>query len=255
MYISLKKINILIISILAIILLLSSIFLVDNVIEKNNIDKQIEVFKSRGELIYRNDIYNYYEVRKKYDYEDTSNIVDNYDDKNVGTIGDIYVTNRNPLPSFFVTQWLSRLSYIGHCGIVYSENGSKMVEIVGNKEREENVVKIYDNEWLDIDSPNYIILRLKDIDDNKKENIVSECNKILGCKYNYLFLFHSEKKFYCTDLISYIYKKIGINLNDDYFFTTGSDLIENESTYMIYYREKYIEDGKAKYNIYYLKEE
>ena len=226
--------------------------MIDNIIEKNNIDNQIEEFKSRGEIIYQDDIYSYYKVCKKYDYEDTNNIVESYDDKFVGTIGDIYVTNRNPLPSFFVTKWLSRLSYIGHCGIVYSEDGSKTVEIVGNKSREENVVKIYDNEWLDIDSPNYIILRLKDINAKDKENIVNECNNVLSCKYNYLFLFHNKKRFYCTDLISYIYKTVNINLNSDYFFTTGSDLVENDSTYMIYYRERYVENNKVKYNIYYL---
>ena len=37
-------------------------------------------------------------------------------------------------------------------------------------------------------------------------------------------------------------------------FTTGSDMITNENTYMIYYREKFIKDNKVYYNIYYLDE-
>lgn len=252
MNVSFKKINITIIIILILILSLSCIFLIDNIIEKREIDNQITDFKSRGVLVYQDDIYSYYRVSKKYDYEDTSNIVESYDDKFVGTTGDIYITNRNPLPSFFVTKWISRLSYIGHCGIVYSEDASKMVEIVGNKSKEENVVRIVENEWLNIDSPNYIILRSKEINDETKESIINECNNVLGCKYNYTFIFHSKKRFYCIDLVSYIYKKIGINLNKDYFFTTGSDLVENNSTYMIYYRERYIENNKVKYNVYYL---
>ena len=252
MYIYIKKINIVIIYTLICILFLSIIFLNDNINEKKKIDNEIIEFKSRGELIYQNDIYSYYKVDKKYDYEDSSNIVNTYDDKFVGSTGDIYVTNRNPLPSFFVTKWLSRLSYIGHCGIVYSDDGSKMVEIVGNKSRDENVVRIVDNEWLDIDSPIYIIVRLKNIDDNLKNNIVNECDDLLGCRYNYLFLFKSKKRFYCTDLISHIYKKLDININKDGLFTTGNDIVENNNTYMIYYRERYVENGKVKYNVYYL---
>lgn len=252
MSIDIKKLNKVINIILIILLVLMIIFLSDCIIEKNKIDNIVDEFKSRGQLVYQNDIYSYYKVEKKYEYEDTSNILDNYSDINVGTTGDIYVTNRNPLSGFFVTKWLSRLSYIGHGGIVYSEDGSKMVEIVGNEGRENNVVKINDNTWLEIDSPNYIILRPKNITNEQKDIIQSECNKILGSRYNYFFLISSNKRFYCTDLISYIYKKVDIILNKDMFFTTGSDIIVNDDTYMIYYRERYINNKKVCYNIYYL---
>ena len=250
-----KRINIIILLILLMVLFLSLTFLVDNVIEKKHIDKKINEFVSRGELIYQNDIYTYYKVSKKYDYEDTSNIINEYNDKTVGTVGDIYLSNRNPVNGFFITKWLSRLSYIGHGGVVFSEDGSKMLEIVGNKSRKENVVKIYENTWLDIDSPSYVMLRVKDIDNIDKENIINEGNKILGCRYNYSFIFSSKKRFYCTDLISYIYNCIDIKLNKDMFFTTGNDIIDNDNTYMIYYRQRYVKNGKVCYNIYYLSEE
>jgi len=250
-----NKTYIILMSILLLIVLFIIIFFVDNTFEKAKIDKKINDFISRGQLIYQDETFSYYKVTKKYEYEDTKKVVNNYDDNFVGTIGDIYLSNRNPAPGFFVTKWISRLSYIGHGGVVFSDDGSQMLEIVGNKEIKNNVVKIEDNNWLTIDSPKYVILRVKDIDIDKKETIINEGNKILGCKYNYSFIFPSNKRFYCTNLISYLYKKLDINLNKDLFFTTGNDIIENENTYMIYYRQRYTRNNKVCYNIYYLSEE
>ncbi len=238
-----------------VILLLFVIFIIDGAIESNKINKDIENFKNRGQLVYQNDIYTYYKVSKLYDYEDCNNVVDSYDDKFVGDVGDIYLTDRDPLGGFFITDWISKITWIGHGSIVYNSSATEMLEIVGNKSKEENVVKVVDNIWLDIDSPRYVMLRVKDMDNQKRNIIKQESDKLLGCKYNYLFMFGGNKRFYCTDLISKIYKKIDINTNKDYFFTTGSDIISNEETYLIYYREKYTKNNKECYNIYYLSEE
>ena len=130
-----------------------------------------------------------------------------------------------------------------------------MVEIVGNDTKENNVVKIYENDWLTKDSLEYIILRVKNLDNSNKISIVNESDKILGSKYDYTFLCGGNKRFYCTNLVSYIYKKLDIKLNKDMLFTTGSDMITSDNTYMIYYREKIVKDNKVYYNIYYLDEE
>ena len=50
-------------------------------------------------------------------------------------------------------------------------------------------------------------------------------------------ILQNNKKFYCSNLITHIYKKIGIELNEDHFLTTGSDIITNEQTYIIYYKD------------------
>jgi len=245
-----RKIN----SIVIIILLLLCVFLLDSHLEDNKIDKSIKEFKSRGELIYEMDNFRYYKVSNKHDYEDSSNIIDTYTDINIGTVGDIYISNRDPLGDFFITKWISKISWIGHAGIVYNEDGSQLLEIVGNKSKEDNIVKIYENNWMNVDSDKYLVMRVKDIDINDRKEIRNISDSIIGCKYNYFFLFSSKKRFYCTDLISYIYKNIDINLNNDYLFTTGSDIASNDNTYIIYYREKYIKNNKVCYNIYYLDE-
>ena len=241
-------------TVIFVLLICALSFFIDGIIEKNKTNKKIEEFKSRAELIYENDIYTYYKVSKKHQYEDTSNIVKNYDDINVGTTGDIYLTNRNPINGFFVTSLISKMSYIGHGAMIYDEKGKEIVEIVGNKSWEENEVKIVENKWLTIDSPNYIILRSKNIDSKRKEVLKEESNNILGSKYNYTFI-SNKKTFYCTDMISYLYKKINIKLNKDFFFTTGSDIITNNEMYIIYFRERYIKNNKVCYNVYYLSEE
>ena len=241
--------------VLIILLLLVTIFIFDISIESNSIDNSIFEFISRGVYVDSIDNFNYYKVSKKYGYEDCSNICDDYTDINIGTIGDIYISNRDPLGDFFITEWISKRAWIGHAGIIYDQEAKKMVEIVGNDTKENNVVKIYNNTWLTKDSLEYVVLRVKDINDQDKKNIVTECDKILGCKYDYTFLLGGSKRFYCTNLVSYIYKKIDVKLNKDMLFTTGSDMIISENTYMIYYRMKYVKDNKVYYNIYYLDEE
>lgn len=240
---------------LIVILLLISIFLIDTTIESNDINKNIKNFKSRGVLVYEIDNYSYYKISKKYDYENCSNICNDPLDTNIGTIGDIYISNRDPLGGFFITEWLSNIAWIGHCGMVYNEEGSQIIEIVGNKNKEDNIVKIVENNWMKIDSPEYLIMRVKDNNISKKEKLIDESVKILGCKYDYTFCLGGNKRFYCSNMISYLYKKININLNSDSLFTTGSDIITNENTYIIYYRERYIKNNKVCYNIYYLDEE
>lgn len=245
-----KAINITIIIILG----LTLIFLSDGIIEKSKINQKIEDFISRSIYLYENEMYTYYKVPRKYIYEETDKILNSPEDKFVGTTGDIYLSNRNPINGFFLTKWISKMSYIGHGGMVYSNDGSQMIEITGNKGRKENIVKVIDNTWLTIDSPNYVILRVKDINDTKRERLVQEGNKIIGKRYNYTFI-SNKNSFYCTDMISYLFNRIDVKLNNDSFFTTGSDIITDDDTYIIYYREKIFKNDKVHYNIYYMSEE
>lgn len=238
--------------ILFVLLILFIIFIIDNSLENKKINGLIDDFTSRGVMVEEIDNYTYYKVTKKYEYEDCSNICDSYLDINIGTIGDIYISNRDPLGGFFVTEWISRFSWIGHAGLITSYNGDKMVEIVGNESFKENVVKINDNNWMKIDSDKHIVLRVKNISNTDKEKIVEKSNETLGCRYDYTFMFGGNKRFYCTNLVSYIYKKIDVDLNRDNLFTTGSDMISNDNTYIIYYKERYIKNNKVCYNIYYL---
>lgn len=237
------------------VILLFSIFIFDGLIESNDINKDIDMFKTRGELVLSIDNCNYYQVKPIYSYENSSNIINDCKEKNIGTTGDIYITDRNPINNFFITKWLSKLTWIGHCGIIYDEYGYIMADVVGNKDKKSNVVKTDDNKWFDIDSSRSVVMRVKNINYEQKENIKKEIDNLKGCKYNYSFIFSSNKCFYCSDLITYIYKMNNINLNCDYFVTTGADIINNDNTYIIYYKEKVQTYSETYYNIYYLTEE
>ena len=237
---------------LLIILILLSIFVFDILIESKDVNKSIEDFKNRGELIYETSNTEYYIVRKKYDYEDTSStILRTFNNNYVGTTGDIYISDRNPT-SIFLTRWISTKAWIGHCGMICSEDGKEMLEISGNLSYEDNEVKKWPNTWLNHQSPRHIVLRVKQINNDSKKQILDISNTLLGKRYNYTFVFGSENRFYCTDLISYIYDQINININEDKFVTTGSDMITSDNTYIIYYKEECLKNNNTFYKIYYL---
>ena len=61
-----------IISLLIILLLFVFIFIVDSVIESNQIKEKVHEFKERGELVYEYNNKHFYKVLKAYEYEDTS---------------------------------------------------------------------------------------------------------------------------------------------------------------------------------------
>lgn len=245
---ALKKIM----SLLIILLIFVFIFIADSVIESNQITEKVNKFKERGELVYEYGTKHFYKVLKAYDYEDTSSpILREYSGSKVGTTGDIYISNRDPL-GFFLLEYISKYIYIGHSGMVYDEKAENTVEVVGNLKHEDNVVKTWKNSWLYGESPNYIFLRVKGMDDEKKVRFKEECDKLMGQSFNYNFICKNKKKHYCSELVSYVYDKLGYNLNKDYYATTGADYIINDETYIIFYQEQYVKESQIHYNIYYL---
>ena len=241
-----------IISLLIILLLFVFIFIVDSVIESNQIKEKVHEFKERGELVYEYNNKHFYKVLKAYEYEDTSSpILREYSESKVGTTGDIHISNRDPI-DFFLTEHISKYIYIGHSGMVYDENEENTVEVSGNISYEDNVVKTWKNSWLYGESPNYIFLRVKGMNDEKKTQFKEECDKLMGQSFNYNFICKINNKHYCSELVSYVYEKLGYNLNEDYYATTGADYIVDDDTYIIFYQEQFIKENKVHYNIYYL---
>ncbi|MBO7079018.1 MAG: hypothetical protein J6W64_04310, partial [Bacilli bacterium] len=143
-----------------------------------------------------------------------------------------------------------------------TDDGAVIVEITDhtttdNKNVEDvSGVKYSQNTWISEDdgSPYIIGLRIKGISGEVKERIVDFASNNIGKEYNYLFI-KREERFYCTDLVSRAYEDSGININYDGFFVTGNDMIVSGETYIIFIREKYVENGEEYYNIYYLQEE
>lgn len=214
-------------------------------------DDIIEDFISRASFYKREGKTNYYKVSKKYDYEDTNNIIrdENYD--YIGTTGDIYITSTNFSP-LLITKYICKRLRCGHAGIVYSAGAKELYEIVGNKTREENVVKLYQNDWNDLTSFNEtIVLRVKDIKETDKDKIKEHLDSISGYKYNSFVLMHAKGAYYCTDLCTRSYEDVlNINIGKG-IISTGCTMIENDNTYLIYYKRE-VNKEDIRYEVYFL---
>jgi hypothetical protein len=232
--------------------------MVNGVLESIIVNKELNDFKARGELVYTKDNIYYYQVRKNYTFEDTSrHIISNQYDKKVGAKGDIFVTSRNPLKESPIMGLISKKTWIGHTGLVIDDRGKETIEVTGNLSREENVVTVWPNTWLIGDSPKdpteqIAVLRIKNTTEEQRQQIVDFALSKVGSKYNYTFLLNRSTTFYCSDLVSRSVAKAGININYDYLATTGSDMIVSKNTYFIFYREVVYKDDAPQYHIYYL---
>lgn len=254
-------------NIFLIIISLTIIFLVNGFGEKIFVNKKIQEFKSRAIYVASdpNLKTHYYKVLAKYDYEDTTRNIFDQENRIIGSKTDIIITNRNPMrdnPTLNIPiGFLATNFYVGHATINSTDSGDRMYEVLGNSiTPEENQVIESSNDWLIIEdylkerseSPNIIGLRVKNTTEDQRNKVVEYLKKQEGKTYNFTFLFNRHNTFYCTDLVSRAFKHAGINVNYDYLATTGNDIIMSKNTYIIFYRETLIVNGKKEFNIYYL---
>lgn len=214
-------------------------------------NSKISSFVNRGTLEKTENNIEYYKVSKKYDYEDTtSRIIDEASD-NIGTTGDIYIISTDWGDSF-ITKYICENLRVGHAGIVYDKLATYTYEVVGNRKKSENIVNEYVNDWKDVHNyKELIILRVKGIDNNDRDKIKNHLDEIKGSKYNYFPFIHLKNRYYCTDLVTRTYKDaLNININE-FFISTGSSMINNDNTYIVYYKKE-IKKGDIKARIYYL---
>lgn len=227
-----------------VIIALAFIFFINGTIERQIVKKEIREFMLRGELLLPSTNFNYdinrerfYIVRSEYDYEDTSFNTYNHSTKFIGSTGDILITNRNPLPEISVLDPVFVHFWIGHAALVIEDDGSKILEIVGNDTLESNEVLISKNLFYlsYLKSEEVVGLRIKDIDQEKKEEIKVVKDSFLGLGYNFFFVIPIAKRYYCIDLITSVLEKTNININYDFWVSTGNDMIINKKTYIFYY--------------------
>jgi len=251
-----------------IIIALAIIFVVNGYFEKAIINKKIIDFKDRAEYVgvdpYLENVY-YYKVTKEYDYEDVSRKTFDIENRtNIGSKTDILITNRNPMRGEPVLDpivgYLSNNFFIGHASINATDDGSRMFEVVGNASKpERNVVIEGSNDWSnylkDPVSPIIIGLRIKGTTEEQRNKIVEYAYEQVGKGYNYTFIFNRHNTYYCTDLVSRAAKHAGININYDFFSTTGNDMIISKKVYIFFLKEAVYEDEEIKFNIYYLEDD
>ena len=244
-----KKYKVLLI--LLITFLSLSIFIIE--IKGHKTSRVIAEFISRAEFVKVENKTAYYKVVKKYDYENTENIIDSLADEYIGTTGDIYISAKDPL-DFFVSKYISKKLRIGHAAIVKSEDATITVEVTGNTGKENNIVKEYDNIWFKKSNVEISVLRVKGVKQAEKEKITDWLEKHYGNPYSSNYFKHSNNKFYCLDLCSEAYKSIGYEIDGGANTTLGSTIINNDNTYIIYYKKK-VNKENINYEVYYLSEE
>ncbi len=243
------------------------IFMFNGLIEMKPVSIICNDFKERGEyedrILINGQVVYLYKVNKIYDYEKTGNTFHKEDNNYyIGGKLDIIITNRNPLrrvPTAIVQDignFFSKNFYIGHATINISDDGKTLIESVGNDDGFRGV-RIKENKWLDEissenDAQQIIGLRVKNVSNEVEDKIISDLKEKEGLKYNYNFLIHKNKSYYCTDLITRIFRKNGINIDYDCLYPTGNDLIISNNTYIFFVCER-TKDGD--FNIYYLSEE
>ena len=259
-----------IITLLFVLFVWLGLFVANGFLERGAVNTILNEFKERGTYVKTIDIQgqtvDIYYVYPKYDYEDAESFV--FDDSElskhyIGSSTDIILTTRNPLRRYGtaivrdIADIGAHYFFIGHATINVTDDGSEMIESVGNA-IDGNGVRKVENTWIYTevrygnDAQKILGLRIKNLDNDQKERICTYVTDLIGKEYNYLLPLYVKNKYYCTDLISRTLIKEKININYDYFYTTGNDIIISDETYPIFLCER-IEEGH--FEIYYLCEE
>lgn len=173
-----------------------------------------------------------------------------------GSPGDILVSTQatliNPLVSGLVSFFAG-----GHAAICldsysdfdFSTNKNQTIEATGLGEGEMVSSLFYKGYWVQPDPFTEVIGLRADISEAQRKEVISLATSLLGDYYNYSFLFDTTNKKYCSDLVSEVYKKVGINLNKDSFTTNIYDIIISKDVYISYY---HYYDSNRVLHIYYL---
>jgi len=218
-------------------------FSLESFVEQSIRITRIHNFTKQG--VYQKDIstedIKYYKVDKNIDKPGYT--IANDGEMLPGYPGDILVT---PL-TYLDNDVLERLMSFfvgGHAGICLGNYEDYDVEIYDDSSLETSGVRhgidscqAFDKSvWNNENAYDTVIgLRPKKMTDEIRDEILSLAMSHYGDPYNYNFTFDTKNKSYCSDLLSKVYKEIGINLNYDGFWTTVHDLIVSKDLIITYY--------------------
>lgn len=225
-----------------------------------NVEKLIyvEQFKSRGEYqdsISTNQI-KFYKVAAN-EKEDSKRpaYLSNGSTIYPGSKGDILVSTQatlvNPFISGIVTYYVG-----GHATIVVDDYFDYQVEANNRSSVEATGLSPYDNRsvitdrsyWTEKGPFTEVIGLRVNLSESEIKEVVSNAISLVGDDYNYSFLFDTDKKSYCSDIVTKAFSHVNVNLNKDSFATTIYDLIVADKTYISYY--SFYEENVL--NVYYL---
>lgn len=215
----------------------------------------VEQFKKRG--VYQEDIST--ASVKFYKIESTETLPTFIQKGNTvypGGPGDILVSTQATLVNPFISGFISFFAG-GHAAICMDDYGDfqfhttelDSIEATGLGEGDNLSTVFNRSSWAE-DNPFTEVIGLRvSMTESERMEILSLSASLLGDPYNYSFLFNTVNTSYCSDLISKVYRRIGVNLNKDDFTTSIYDLIVSGESYISYY---HYFDSKGIKHIYYL---
>lgn len=215
----------------------------------------VEQFKNKG--VYQEDIST--ETVKFYKIESTETLPAFIKKGNTvypGSPGDILVSTQATLVNPFISGFISFFAG-GHAAICMDDYGDfqfhttelDSIEATGLGDGE-NLSSIFNRSYWAKDDPFTEVIGLRvSMTESERKEILSLSASLLDDPYNYSFLFNTVHTSYCSDLISKVYRYIGVNLNKDDFTTSIYDLIISGDSYISYYH--YFDSAGIKH-IYYL---
>lgn len=218
-----------------------------------------------------------------YELLDQRNVFSDAAKMKPGVAGDILTAHDSPFPYVPVIHDLVTFYFGGHSAIVSGPNHTlqstgvapngfldfeHIFKVINHKGYDTNnslsvAVTESDNYWLremrneshaEYDyygkyyRPTIYAMRVKyrDMDTRDEEiaKMVEEGRELVGrALYNYLFIFDTEHKYYCSDLVARTLNKMGssynrnYNLNQDGFVATINDLMVSNDMYLTIYKE------------------
>jgi len=147
----------------------------------------------------------------------------------------------------FSEQFITYL-FGGHAGIV--KNQSLIIEAMGAGGQD-----YIESNYTDLLNEERTVIGLRtSASYEERVRAVKNAETLIGKKYNYLFIFDTIDKYYCTDLCSRVYgKEFGMEYKFDTngFHVSCQDLIKAKETRISFV--KIVKDDKL--HIYYLKNE
>ena len=223
-----------------IVLIIVIFLIVNGVIENISINRKISNFTHQGQLV-KDDTENgikFYVVSR----ETSKSSLNETDGKYyIGSEGDILLKRASPYPEIPVFHQLATFFVGGHAGYVVD---SKTTIEVNGKDKDNNRVAIYNNDWFSLKECIGVRLKNQEIVSDVTDNIKTK----IGSKYNYSFIF--DNGYYCTDLMSKsvceVSRKDNIN---DFGFTTANDIITSKNVEICYY---HYTDTKGIKHVYYV---
>ena len=171
-----------------------------------------------------------------------------------GNAGDILITLKSELEIPLIHEIVSFFAG-GHAALVLDDYEDQIDDISSMYTIESSGLnsdlnladtysKTYWNEY------KYPIIGLRvHMTEEERTRTVARGLALAGDPYNYSFLFDTDNKSYCSDLVAKAFEPVGVNLNKDGFTTSIYDLLISGETYITYYR--YFDNDGVEY-VYYL---